>query len=163
MRTKVMNFLWEFFDITMYYITKFWIVIYWLIIILFNYTGIDKEWTAILGLLMILDTAFGRFKVVAIWLKPTSMKLKAGVIAKISVMCVPFIISLLFKANWMSWDWIISSSLWLLVRAEWYSIIQNIASIRLGREIEEYDAVTWVLKRILWLFRWIIEQAMMRK
>jgi hypothetical protein len=145
------------------HIDDFIIFMYATSVFIFNYTGISSEWFSILAILMILDTIFWYTKIVAVWGKPTSVKLKSWVLGKIAVLCAPIVLSLLFKASGRGGDWMISTSLWLFIWAEWYSVIRNILATRTGKEIEEYDVITTVLTSILWAIKWVIEEKLFKR
>lgn len=146
-----------------WYLNDFMIFMYWASAFIFTYTWVDTEWFTILAILMLIDTAFGWTKTVAIWHKPTSVKLKSWALGKIAVLCAPLVLALLFKASGVDWWSIISSTLGIFVRAEWYSAIRNIIATRTGKEIEEYDVITTVLTGLLWLIKWFIEKELFKR
>lgn len=133
---------------------KVWRVLYPIVFCTLAYTNINPETFTILGFFLLMDTVTGVTKAIAVGKKPTSRMFIIWVISKLLLLMIPLFISLLAKATVPEWniERMIAISLWLLTTAEFYSIIQNIVSIKLGREIEEYDAITKVLT---WLLRYI--------
>jgi len=133
--------------------------IYWAyasVLWLFNYYGINGEAFVILSVLLIADTAFGVMKsFVLFWEESSwfsSRKFKVWVISKFAIML--FVVLLALATSQWTWDdsianIIVSSTLWLLIVAEFISIVQNIIMIRTKKEIEEWDAVTMVLTYVL--------------
>lgn len=124
-------------------------VLYPIAICAFAYLWLNTEGYLILAFLLALDTLSGIIKTVVIWWKPTSNRLWKWVIAKGMMMCLPLCIALLAKVL-QPWVLDISAFVWtsitILCVAEFYSIVQNIVSIKQGKKIEEYDAITEALK-----------------
>lgn len=112
--------------------------------------GISTESYAILGAFMFLDTVLG---IVRVWVNHggrsiRSYKLTAGIVAKCCVLLVPLLtvwagrgvgIDLKIFATW---------TVGALILAQFYSIVSNIYSIHLRRDVDEFDAVSWVLRRV---------------
>lgn len=77
-----------------------------------------------------------------------SYRFSVGIISKLLMLIVPLLvvwtgkgvgINLFFLAQW---------SLGALILAEAYSILGNIHSIRLRKDIAEFDVVSWILQKI---------------
>ena len=144
---------------------------------LFSYLWIEFEAMILLFMLLFTDTIFGIAKSYVLYNDPTatyedwtprnkwfnSHKLKIGVLSKILLLIIPPLVAWVFKINWINAWFLISGWLWLLCVAELISIIQNFIMIRTGKEIEEFDAITFVLKKILSFIREFLESKMNTK
>lgn len=130
------------------------------LILLLAYTNINPESFWILWFFLTMDTITWVTKVIAIGWKPTSRRFIIGVISKLLLLVVPMMLSLLAKVTVPEWDIqkMLGMAMGLLCLAEFYSIIQNIVSIRLRREVEEYDAITKVFVYILRYIRAILDK-----
>ena len=140
---------------------KAWRIAYPIVACLFAYTSISGEAFSILAFLLVFDTITGVIKAIAIGKKPTSRRFILWVISKLLMLSVPMLLALLCKIiiPETGVTWLVSSSIWLLATAETYSIIQNMVSIKLQKEIEEYDAVTWVMTYLLWQLRRVLDKS----
>ena len=139
-------------------IKDWWWALYPVVMCLFAYTDINAEAFTILAIFLVFDTITWVIKVIAVGKKPTSRRFIVGVVSKLLMLTVPLVISLLAKVvTGNDVSWFIWASVWLLALAEAYSIIQNVVSIKLQKEIEEYDAITVVLTYILSQIRKILE------
>lgn len=134
-------------------------IIYWVyasVLWLFNYYWINWEAFVILSVLLVADTALWISKSYVLYWEEgswfSSRKFKVWVISKLAIML--FVILLALATSQWTWDdtianIVVSSTLWLLIVAEFISIVQNIIMIRTKEEIQEWDAVTAVLTYIL--------------
>lgn len=140
---------------------KIRLALYWAWAWVFNYLWLHSEWFMILAFFLLFDTVTGVIKTIALDRKPTSRRFFLGVVSKVLMLCVPLLIALLSKVTvWRNLEWFVSMLVGLLSVWEVYSIIQNIVIIRTQKEIEEYDAITTVFKRLLWLLRDKIDKSM---
>lgn len=130
------------------------------IILLLSYTDIRPESFWILWFFLVMDTITWVTKVIAIWWKPTNRRFILGVISKLLLLMVPLMLSLLAKVTVPDREIqkMLGMAMGLLCLAEFYSIIQNIVSIRLRKEVEEYDAITKVFVYILKYIRSILDK-----
>lgn len=88
-------------------------------------------------------------------------KLKIGILSKFLVACLPF--GVLFLAHLIGWydiNLVSDIIIWVLAWAEFISSIQNIIVVRTWKQIEEVDAITYVLRTILWITRKAIDKAL---
>lgn len=112
--------------------------------------GISTQSYAILGAFMFLDTVLG---VTRVYINHggrhiRSYKMTAGIISKICVLLVPLLVAWAGKGVGIN---LIAFAQWTvgaLILAQFYSIISNIYSIHLRRDVDEFDAVSWVLRRV---------------
>ena len=112
----------------------------------FSYTNINVEYFLILTILILFDSFTGVWKAIVVGKNPTSRRFIIGIISKYLLLSIPFLFALLAKVTtWDRVDWFVNSSIMLICIAQWYSILQNITSIRTMKDLEEYDAVTMVL------------------
>ena len=118
--------------------------------------GISADSYTILAMFMIIDTFLGVTRVMVVHggKDIKSYKLTAGIIAKLCVVTVPLLtvwagrgvgLELLTLAQW---------SVGALILAQFYSIMSNIYSIHLRKDVVEFDAVSFILLKL----RTIIEQ-----
>ena len=112
--------------------------------------GLSGESFAILGVLMAIDTIFGIIKVGTIygWRHISSYRMSSGILSKLTIILVPLLIAWAGKGAGMDLGFLAQSSLSLLCLAQLYSILGNVYSIRTGKEYVEFDAVSWVLRRL---------------
>lgn len=85
-------------------------------------------------------------------------KLKIGIISKFLVACLPFAVLFLAEVTWgynvnFASDVLIA----VLAGAEFISSVQNIIVVRTGKDIQEFDAITYVLNIILGQVREMID------
>lgn len=118
--------------------------------------GISPEAYIILSMFMIIDTFLGVVRVLVVHggREFKSYKLTAGIIAKLCVIAVPLLtvwagrgvgVDLMSLAQW---------SVGALILAQFYSIMSNIYSIHIRKDVVEFDAVSFILLKL----RTIIEQ-----
>lgn len=141
-------------------IKKVWWLMYPIAACLFAYTNIDWEAFTILGLFLLFDTVTGVVKALAVNKKPTSRMFLIGITSKMLMRTLPLMMSLLVKVTLPSWniEETMRIVLGLFCCGEFYSIVQNIVSIKLGKEIAEYDAMTKILNWLLRFMRNLIDK-----
>lgn len=77
-------------------------------------------------------------------------KLKIGIISKFLVACLPFAVLFLAEVTWgYSVNFASDILIAVLAAAEFISSIQNIIVVRTGKDIQEFDAITYTLNLIL--------------
>lgn len=112
--------------------------------------GLSQESYVILAVFMCIDTVLGIARVYVVhggqYIR--SYKMTAGIISKLCILLVPLLIAYMGKGMGLNMLWLAQWSLGALLLAQFYSIIANIYSIRVSRDIEEFDAMSWVLRRI---------------
>jgi hypothetical protein len=112
----------------------------------------------VLAAFMVLDTVLGIMRVATVhgWREIKSYRLVSGLMAKLSIILVPLII--VHTGNGIGLD-LHMIALWalnLLILSHAYSILGNIHSIYLRKDVYEFDAVSWALTRI----QMVIEKAL---
>ena len=117
----------------------------------FSYLGvlfINPQSYAILGVLIIIDTITGiiRSGVVHGWRSITSHCASVGILAKLMLLLVPLTLSLTAHGVGVELTFIARAALNILILSEAYSILSNIQSTRLKRDIAEFDAINYALK-----------------
>lgn len=128
-----------------------WWSLYPIIACLFVYLNLSAEAYLILATLLAMDTLTGVIKAIVIWDKPTSSKMWNGVIAKCTMLLIPLCVALLAKQlnpTVVNLNAFVSVCISALSLAEFYSFLQNIVSIKKWKKIEEYDAITEVIRYI---------------
>lgn len=114
----------------------------------FVFLDIDVDVVMLLAILMGIDTVLGVLKTIILGNKFSFKKLIWGMITKVSVLIVPMILALTAKALSFDFRWFVHAVLDILVVAEAFSAITNIISIKEGKELENTDFITQLLKRI---------------
>lgn len=114
------------------------------------FVHLSPESYSILGVLMIVDTVTGivRSGVIDGWQTVTSHELSTGILAKGTLILVPLLIALASRGVGFNLTIIASTTLDILILSELYSSLSNIQSIRLRRQVLEFDAVNYVLSKL---------------
>ena len=112
--------------------------------------GLPIESFAILTIFIVVDMVMGIAKSWTIHGRQslTSRRFSIGLISKLSMLFVPLLFAAAGKGVGIDLTAIARGSLSLLIFSEGYSIIGNMISIRTGEETHEFDAVTFVLRKI---------------
>lgn len=113
--------------------------------------GISAYILTVLLVFMLMDMLLGVLKasVVKTLPNPTSKKAKRGILTKILMFMLPAVSGLIWGAfDVESALKIVNLQLSALMVAEGYSIIGNVYAIRTGEEIDEFDAGTYVVRKI---------------
>lgn len=116
-----------------------------------NDQGIDAYVLFALLFLQTLDMflGWGKSSVVKALENPTSKKAKKGILAKIVMFVIPVVAGVVWgvfdKENALK---VVNSLTAALVIAEGYSCVANGYSIYTGEELSEFDAVTYVIKKL---------------
>lgn len=124
------------------------------------FLGLSLDSYLILGIFMLLDTILGvaRVGVVHGWREVKSYRLTSGIVSKLTIILVPLLIAYTGKGIGMDLHHIATSALSVLILAHAYSIFGNIHSIRLRKDVYEFDAVSWVLTQIQVVIEKLIKQ-----
>ena len=139
--------------------------IYACVVGIISYYNLPWEWLALLAILLLSDTAFWIGKSYILYWHEfgrfSSHKLKRWVLAKMSIIiCAVLIgicVSYLTKHNIVS-GLLADVFIWLLIGAELISLIQNSIMIHTEKEIDEFDAISLVMTRMLNKFKSLIDK-----
>lgn len=114
------------------------------------FVNVNPESYWILGLLMIVDTLTGiiRSGVVHGWRTVTSHDASTGILAKGCLILVPLLIALSGRGVGLDLSFVAKSTLNILICSELYSILSNVQSVRLCRDVEEFDAINYLLIKL---------------
>lgn len=112
--------------------------------------GLSTDVYGILGVLMILDviTGIARSGTIHGWNSVTSRVAEVGIVAKVFIFLVPMVLALTAKGAGFDLHFVASGALTVLVLSEGYSILGNIQSIYLKKDLQEFDAINFILTRI---------------
>ena len=116
--------------------------------------GLDVRSYGILAVLMVLDTITGiiRAGVVHGWRSVNSHQASFGILSKLVMILVPIVLALAGEGVKINIIWVAQGALSMLILSETYSILGNIQSVRLRRDVVEFDAINFILQKIrLWL------------
>lgn len=118
----------------------------------FAYLGqmfmLDSEALFAYALLLLIDTFTGFAKTISLGQSPTSRRLIVGVISKISMLIIPIVLALGAKGIGKDFSPLIDTVIYVLILSEIYSIIANIYTIKTRKTVEEFDAISLILRRI---------------
>lgn len=121
--------------------------------------GIDLHTYIILAAFMLADLVLGVSRVGMIHggnaIK--SYKLISGICSKMLVLCIPLVVVWAGKGANIDLLFLAQGALGMLVLGEAYSILGNINSIRLGRDMAEFDVVSSILGSVQNLFEAILQ------
>lgn len=112
--------------------------------------GLSMESYYILAALMVVDVALGVIKTIVIkgGQALTSYRLVSGVLSKLSLILVPLVIAYAGRGVGIELLALAKGALGMFILAQAYSIIGSVYAINAGKEITEFDAVSFILKRI---------------
>ena len=121
--------------------------------------GLSGETYLILAVLMVVDTIFGvaRVGVIYGWEHASSYRLSAGILSKLAIIGVPLFIAMAGRGSGMNLTFLAQGAIGMLCLAQLYSILGNVYSMRIGKEVREFDAVSWVLRRLQIIIERIIK------
>jgi small basic protein len=122
------------------------------------FLALPAQGYSVLAAFMVLDTVLGvvRVGVVHGYREIKSYRLVSGLMAKLSIILVPLIIAHTGKGIGLDLHMIALWALNLLILSHAYSILGNIHSIYLRKDVYEFDAVSWTLTKI----QGVIEKAL---
>lgn len=127
---------------------------------IFAYTGLSAELVIVLMVLIALDCFTAMIREFFLH-NLNSRTLGIGIISKVILMIVPFVLVLVGKGVYIDMTPIATLSLSVLVLAEGYSIIGNIMQIRGNdKTITEQDAITFILRKAQEIIRDMLEKIM---
>ena len=112
--------------------------------------GLSTHSYAILAFFIILDTITGVIRAGRLhgWREVTSFKFTSGLISKLLVIFIPLMIALCGKGIGLNLSYLAQSAIGMLILAQFYSVLGNIHAIKVGKDVREFDAVSWVIVHI---------------
>ncbi|MFW0739658.1 phage holin family protein [Flavobacterium sp. T12S277] len=127
---------------------------------IFVYLEMDAEIVKVLFYLMVLDTFLGVVKTIVLNNPFSFKKLALGFVSKLAVLLIPTALALMSKGLNYNFKWFITIVMDLLIVSDGISIISNIIAIKTKKEVENFDAMTLILKsirnRLIQLFKRIL-------
>ena len=120
------------------------LLLYAIVIYLEMDTGIVK----VLFYLMVMDTFLGIIKTIVLNNKFSFKKLALGFVSKLAVLLIPTALALMSKGLDYDFNWFVTIVMDLLIVSDGISIISNIIAIKTKKEVENFDAMTLILKSI---------------
>ena len=115
-------------------------------IALFEYLQLDHEKLSILAVLMGIDILCGVVKARSQEKPITSQRLMIGFGSKLLILLIPFVIALLARGVEFDINWFVKLCITVFIIAEVYSILGNIYTVRSGKEVEQIDTISYLLK-----------------
>lgn len=127
---------------------------------IFIYAQRTKEAFMILAIFLIIDFFLwiGKSYILSWGNSIKSKKMKSWLLAKMLILLIPMLFGVTGRAIWMDLSWLVNLAWWWLIVAELYSIIRNIYAIINWEEITEFDAITFVLRKLLNIVKNILEK-----
>lgn len=127
------------------------IAFYLLLASLLVYLWVNWEAIVIYAVLLFIDTITWFTKAWMLKKWPTSARFYYGIVSKLWLLSIPLVVAIALKWLWLdNASWITTSMvLWLFILGETYSIIQNIFSTYMGKEVMEYDATKEIISFVL--------------
>jgi len=114
----------------------------------FVYLEMDIEIVKVLFYLMVIDTILGVVKTIVLK-KAFSFKVLAlGFVSKLAVLLIPMALALMSKGLNYNFKWFVTIVMDLLIVSDGISIFSNAIAIKTKKEVENFDALTTVLKAI---------------
>ena len=115
---------------------------------IFMYLEMDVEIVKILSYLMLMDTFLGIIKTIVLNNPFSFKKLALGFVSKLAVLLIPTALALMSKGLNYNFKWFVTIVMDLLIVSDGISIISNIIAIKSKKEVENFDAMTLILKSI---------------
>lgn len=122
------------------------LLLYWV----FSYLEINVDFIIALVILMISDTVVGIAKAIAFKKKVTFRKLFSGIMTKVSVLLLPFLLALVAKNVAPRYDFtsLVDTVLDIMLVSEFISILSSTISIKTKKEVKNFDLITRLLKAL---------------
>lgn len=134
---------------------------FWAVIGTVEYVWVNPEMIMLLVVLMGFDTVTGIGKRLSIGKKDiTSRSFMIWLATKISVLTLLLLLAWTLKVTALGNNMAISAVIGLFIAGELYSSIQNIYTMKTGKEVTEYDAVSAILGGLLRIVRTFIEKVL---
>jgi hypothetical protein len=115
---------------------------------IFIYLEIDTGIVKVLFYLIVMDTFLGIIKTIVLNNKFSFKKLAVGFVSKLAVLVIPTALALMSKGLDYDFNWCVTIVMDLLIVSDGISIISNIIAIKTKKEVENFDAMTLILKSI---------------
>ena len=115
---------------------------------IFMYLEMDTGIVKVLFYLMVMDTFLGVIKTIVLNDQFSFKKLVIGFVSKLAVLLVPTALALMSKGLNYNFKWFVTIVMDLLIVSDGISIISNIIAIKTKKEVENFDAMTLILKLI---------------
>lgn len=113
-----------------------------------TYIGVRHDIVFTLTILMVADYISGIIKAWKLKIEVTSKRSNKGIIEKITLLAIPMSMGMVFKVVNIPIGITIQSVFTILIVAELYSFIGNCYCIYTGKDVKEFDAVTYILRFI---------------
>ena len=116
-----------------------------------EYLGFNPEVLVIFTILMVIDLITGIVRSIMVdgGSTFTSTAIRDGIFKKILLLGAIFTLGLAGRGVGFDLSPLIQASITVLILAETYSILGNIHSARTGKTKNEFDAVSFILKKLL--------------
>lgn len=115
---------------------------------IFMYLEMDTGIVKVLFYLMVMDTFLGVIKTIVLNDQFSFKKLVLGFVSKLAVLLVPTALALMSKGLNYNFKWFVTIVMDLLIVSDGISIISNSIAIKTKKEVENFDAMTLILKLI---------------
>ena len=115
---------------------------------IFMYLEMDTGIVKVLFYLMIMDTFLGIIKTIVLTNVFSFKKLVLGFVSKLAVLLIPTALALMSKGLNYNFNWFVTAVMDLLIVSDGISIISNTIAIKTKKEVENFDAMTLILKSI---------------
>jgi hypothetical protein len=115
---------------------------------IFIYLEMDTGIVKVLFYLMVMDTFLGIIKTIVLDNVFSFKKLALGFVSKLAVLLIPTALALMSIGLNYNFKWFVTIVMDLLIVSDGISIISNIIAIKTKKEIENFDAVTLILKSV---------------
>jgi len=124
------------------------------------FIGISPQSYFILAIFMVVDTLLGVVRVIIVHGGRAfrSYRLVSGIMAKLAIILIPVLIAYTGQGIGMDFHLLAVWTLNLLILAQAYSILGNIHSIYMRKDVYEFDAISWALTRIQNVIERILRQ-----
>ena len=124
------------------YINEFKLLLYGV----FLYLDLDIEIVKVLFFLMLLDTFLGIIKAIVLTNTFSFKLLVLGFVSKLAILLIPVALALMSKGLNYDFKWFVTVIIDLLIVSDGISIFSNVIAIKTKNEVENFDALTIVLK-----------------
>lgn len=123
------------------------------------YLKLPTEPLNILAILLLLDIVTGIVREIIIDKSNISSRIAIiGIVSKMLTFTLPFVVALVFKGIGFDVTLLAETIVSILIVYEGWSVIANIGQIRAGdKTINEYDAISYLIKKIQDVFKEILE------
>lgn len=112
------------------------------------YTGLPVEPSVILGVLMLIDLAFGVASAKATKTAISSHRMRVGMQSKATIFTIPLVMALAAKGLGADFYYLVNWIVYVFILSEVYSIIGNAYTIKTGKQAPEWDAISFLLARL---------------